>query len=148
MAIPKRLVLDTDIIIDHLRGKSANSLVSQLQDECALATTQINSFELYYGTYKSKNVRINLASVKGFLSTVAILEFDEPSAEKSGQVMAQLEVKGQSIDPRDLFIGCISLAHGYPLLTKNQRHLDRIPELLVLTPRDLDSTDADKRGVR
>jgi tRNA(fMet)-specific endonuclease VapC len=138
MAIPKRLVLDTDIIIDHLRGKGSSSLVSRLQDECALATTHFNSFELYYGAHKSKNVRVNLASVKGFLSTVSVLEFDEPSAEKSGQVLAQLETKGLSIDPRNLFIGCISLAHGYPLLTNNHRHLDRIPELLVLTPPDMD----------
>ncbi len=138
MAIPKRLVLDTDIIIDHLRGTSLSSLVSRLQDECALATTQVNSFELYYGAYKSKNVRVNLASVKGFLSTVTILEFDEAAAEKSGQVLAQLEAKGLAIDSRDLFIGCMSMAHGYPLLTNNHRHLDRIPELLVLTPSDLD----------
>ena len=138
MAIPKRLVLDTDIIIDHLRGKSASSLMGRLQDESSLATTQVNSFELYYGAYKSKNVRVNLASVKGFLSTVAVLDFDGPSAEKSGQVLAQLEAKRLAIDPRDLFIGCISLAHGYPLLTNNRRHLDRIPDLLVLTPPDLD----------
>jgi predicted nucleic acid-binding protein len=138
MAIPKRLVLDTDIIIDHLRGKSASSPLSRLQDECALATTQVNSFELYYRAYKSKNVKINLASVKGFLSTVTILEFDEASAEKSGQVLAQLETNGLAIDSRDLFIGCISMAHGYPLLTNNHGHLDRIPELLVLTPSDLD----------
>ena len=138
MAIPKRLVLDTDIIIDHLRGKSASSFMGRLQDESSLATTQVNSFELYYGAYKSKNLRVNLASVKGFLSTVAILDFDGPSAEKSGQVLAQLEAKRLAIDPRDLFIGCISLAHGYPLLTNNRRHLDKIPELLVITPPDLD----------
>jgi tRNA(fMet)-specific endonuclease VapC len=82
-------------------------------------------------------VRTNLASVKGFLSTIVVLEFNEQSAEKAGQFMAQLEAKGLAIDPRDLFIGCIALTHGYPLLTNNRRHLDRIPELLVLTPPDL-----------
>ena len=137
MAIPKRIVLDTDIIIDHLRGKAAASLVTRLQDEYELATTLINSFELYHGAYRSKNVRANLASVKGFLSTVTQLEFDEASAEKSGQVLAKLESDGLAIDPRDPFIGCTSRAHGYALLTNNHRHLDRIPELLVLTPSDL-----------
>jgi predicted nucleic acid-binding protein len=137
MAIPKRLVLDTDVIIEHLRGTTGPSLISRLQEEFTLATTLINSFELYYGAYKSKNPRTNLASVKGFLSTITSLEFDEPSAEKSGQVLAQLELKGRTIDPRDLFIGCISLAHGYPLLTRNRRHLERIPGLLVLTPSEL-----------
>jgi len=137
MAIPKRLVLDTDVIIEHLRGRTGPSLITRLQEKFALATTLINSFELYYGAYKSKNSRTNVASVKGFLSTITSLEFDEPSAERSGQVLAQLESKGRTIDPRDLFIGCISLAHGYPLLTRNHRHLERIPELLVLTPSEL-----------
>jgi predicted nucleic acid-binding protein len=137
MAIPKRLVLDTDVIIEHLRGKRDPSLIGRLQDETALATTRINSFELYYGAYKSKDSRVNLASVKGFLSTIATLEFDEPSAERSAQVLAQLESKGLTIDSRDLFIGCISLAHGYPMLTRNRRHLERIPGLLVITPSDL-----------
>jgi tRNA(fMet)-specific endonuclease VapC len=138
MAIPKRLALDTDVIVDHLRGKDT-SPISRIQDECELATTPVNSFELFYGAHKSKNVRTNLASVKGFLTTVGRLEFDDASADKSGQFMAQLEAEGTSVDPRDLFIGCIALTHGYPLLTNNRRHLDRIPELLVLTPADVSS---------
>lgn len=80
---------------------------------------------------------MNLASVKGFLSTIITLEFDELSAERSGQVLAQLESKGLTADSRDLFTGCISLAHGYPLLTRNRRHLERIPGLFVITPSDL-----------
>lgn len=50
---------------------------------------------------------MNLASVKGFLSTIITLEFDELSAERSGQVLAQLESKGLTVDSRDLFTGCI-----------------------------------------
>jgi predicted nucleic acid-binding protein len=57
--------------------------------------------------YESKNVRTNLASVKGFLSTIAVQEFNEQSAEKADQFMAQLEVKGPTVDASDLFIGCI-----------------------------------------
>jgi len=137
LAVPKRLVLDTDVIIDHLRGKAASSMVGRLEDDYGFATTPVNSFELYHGAYKTKNVRANLASVKGFLSTVMELDFDEASAEKAGQVLARLEADGLTIDPRDLFIGCIALTHGYPLVTNNKRHLERIPELLVLNPSDL-----------
>jgi tRNA(fMet)-specific endonuclease VapC len=136
MAIPKRLALDTDVIVDHLRGKAA-SLIPRIQDECELVTTPINCFELFHGAHKSKNAKVNLPSVKGFLSTIGRLEFDESAADRCGQVLAELEAKGTPIDPRDLFIGCISLTHGYPLLTSNRRHLDRIPELLVLTPSEL-----------
>ncbi len=137
MEIPKRIVLDSDIIIEHLRGGAASSIVRRLEEESELATTIINVFELYYGVYKSRNVGTNLASVKGFLSTVKVLELDEVSMEKSGQVLAQLEGRGGRIDARDLFIGCVSLTRGYPVLTNNRRHLQRIQDLLVLTPSDL-----------
>jgi tRNA(fMet)-specific endonuclease VapC len=110
--------------------------MERIQDECELATTPVNSFELFYGAHKSKNARVNLVAVKGFLSTLEKLEFDERAADKSGEVLARLEEKGVAIDSRDLFVGCTALAHGYPLLTNNKRHLDRIPELLVLTPSD------------
>lgn len=136
MATPKKLVLDTNVIIDHLRGREA-SLISFLQDRSELATTMINVFELYYGAYKSRNVAANLTSVKGFLSTIDLLEIDEASMERSGQVLASLEKRGLGIEPRDLFIGCVSAAQGYALLTRNRRHLERIPDLVTVTPSDL-----------
>ena len=137
MATPKKLVLDTDVIVDHLRGKDGGSLVRRLQKESQLATTMINAFELYYGAYKSKDVASNLASVKGFLSAIDVLDIDEPSMEEAGRVLAALEKKGTSIDSRDLFIGCVSVARGFALLTNNHRHLGRIPNLLVLTPAEI-----------
>jgi len=90
MAVPKRLVVDTDIAIDHPRGRDGSSV-----------------------------------------------EFDDSSAEKSGRVLAELESKGITLDPRDLLIGCISVSHGYPILTNNPKHFTKIPELLVIKPSDL-----------
>ena len=73
MEPPKRLVLDTNVIVDHLRGKGDLALMSLLQEKSELATTMVNAFELFYGAHKSNKVRANLASVKGFLSTVELL---------------------------------------------------------------------------
>ena len=140
MEPPKRLVLDTNVIVDHLRGKGDLALMSLLQEKSELATTMVNAFELFYGAHKSQKVRANLASVKGFLSTVELLELDEVSMEKSGKVLADLEKDGLGIDPRDLFIGCVSASRGYALLTNNRRHLERIEGLLVVTPSDIVGT--------
>lgn len=137
METPKRVVLDTDIIVDHLRGKAPRDLFRQLEEKSELATTVINAFELYYGAYKSRKTRTNLASVKGFLSTIAILEQDDASAEKAGQILAELEERGNPIDPRDLFIGCVALTRGFSVLTNNRRHLERVRDLLVLSPSDI-----------
>jgi predicted nucleic acid-binding protein len=136
MEIPKRVVLDTTVMIGHLRGKEPR-LINELQDRANLATTIVNAFELYHGSYRSREVRRNLSAVKGFLSTIDVLTMDDASAEKSGEILAELERKGTAIDPRDLFIGCISLKNGYAVLTDDREHFERVPELLVLTPSDL-----------
>src|SRR2546422_7409444 len=83
------------------------------------------------GAYQSREVRRNLSAVKGFLSTLEILTIDDSSAERSGEVLTKLEREGRTIDPRDLFIGCLAVENGHAVLTDNREHLERIPELLV-----------------
>lgn len=137
MEVPKRIVLDTTIMIGHLRKKRESHLITLLQHRAELATTIVNAFELYYGAYRSRNVKENLSGVKGFLSSIQVLMVDEASAEKAGEVLAHLEREGKAIDPKDLFIGCTAVKNGYAVLTNNREHFERIPELLVLTPTDI-----------
>ncbi len=138
MEVPKRLVLDTNVIVQHLRGKPKESeLISKLQETSDLATTIINSYELYFGAYKSRNSKINLGAAKGFLQSIEVLDFDDRCADKAGQVMAKLEGAGHVLDPRDIFIGTIALENGYSVLTRNVKHFERIPDLLVINPMDL-----------
>ena len=136
MEAPKRVVLDTVVLIKHLRGQ-LQGLMASLNGRSEIATTIVNAFELYYGAHKSKEVRKNLASAKGLLGSIDVLDFDDGAAEKSGQVLARLESIGLTLDPRDIFIGCIALENGYSVLTMNRRHLERIPDLLVIEPSDL-----------
>ena len=71
------LIVDTDILIDLLRKKDyAVSLMKKLEDEVELATSAINAFELYRGAYKSQNQEKNLASVKGLLNSLRMLNTD------------------------------------------------------------------------
>ncbi len=136
MEAPKRVVLDTDVIIKHLRGHLPK-LIAGLEETSEIATTRVNAFELYYGAYKSKDVEKNLNSTKGLLGTLAVLEFDERAAERSGQTLAHLEAEGATLDPRDIFIGCIALENGHAVLTMNRKHFERIPNLQVIEPSEL-----------
>jgi predicted nucleic acid-binding protein len=138
LEVPKRLILDSTIIIGLLRKKTEEvNLIRKLEDESELATTTISAFEIYYGAYKSKEVQRNFASAKGFLSTLELLAFDEDSAEMAGDVLAKLESEGKSIDVRDLFIGCIALRNGFTVLTNNKQHFQQIPNLHVVTPSEI-----------
>ena len=106
--------------------------MSTLESRAELATTIVNAFELYHGAYKSRDVRRNLSAVKGFLSTLEVLTLDDASAERSGEVLTKLRRQGKTIDPRDLFIGCVAVEKGFEVVTDNREHFERIPELLVL----------------
>ena len=141
LEVPKRVILDSTILIGVLRNKREEAeLIQELEAETELATTTINAFEVYYGAYKSKDVQRNLASAKGVLSTLELLTVDEASAETAGQVLAKLESEGQSIDVRDLFIGCVAVNNGFAVLTPNKQHFQRIPKLHVVTPSEIKSS--------
>ncbi|TMI23718.1 type II toxin-antitoxin system VapC family toxin [Candidatus Bathyarchaeota archaeon] len=137
LEIPKRLVLDTTVLIDHLRSKNRDTLASRLEGRAELATTIINRFELYYGAYKSKDVRRNLTSVKGVFSTLQVLSMTEGAAEQAGRLLAQLEAKGRPIESRDLFVGAIALEEGYAVLTDDLEHFERIPGVQVVEAKQL-----------
>jgi len=121
------LIVDTDILIDLLRKKDyAVSLIKRLEDEVELATSAINAFELYRGAYKSQSQEKNLASVKGLLNSLRMLNTDEDSMEIAGNITASLERNGNMIGIRDLLIASIALVNGFGVLTNNVRHFDRL----------------------
>ncbi len=89
------MIVDTDILIDLLREKDyAVSLIKKLEDEVELAISAINAFELYRGAYKSQNQEKNLASVKGLLNSLCMLNADEDSRGIAGAITARLERDG------------------------------------------------------
>ena len=130
------LIVDTDILIDLLRKKDyAVSLIKRLEDEVDLATSAINAFELYRGAYKSQSQEKNLASVKGLLNSLRMLNTDEDSMEIAGKITASLERNGNMIDIRDLLIASIALVNSSGVLTNNVRHFDRVKHLRVVAGR-------------
>lgn len=130
------LIIDTNILIDLLRKKDyAVSLMKKLEDEVELATSAINAFELYRGAYKSQNQEKNLASVKGLLNSLRMLNTDEDSMEIAGKITASLEREGNIIDIRDLFIASIALVNNFGVLTNNIRHFNKIKHLRVVGGR-------------
>ena len=128
------LIVDTDILIDLLRKKDyAVSLIKKLENGVELATSAINVFELYRGAYKSRNQEKNLASVKGLLNSLRILNTDEDSMEIAGKITASLERDGNLMDIRDLLIASIALVNGFGILTNNVRHFNKIKHLRVVS---------------
>jgi len=129
----RKVALDTDVLIDFLRGKDkAVRFIRNFKNKgVLLATTVINAFELYWGAYKFGGSRRTL-TVDKLLDKLTILTMTVHEAKVAGEEIAYLEKVGLPIDVRDLLIGIIARENGYSVATGNITHLSRIRGISIL----------------
>ena len=73
--------IDTDLLIFILRGKKeARKIVAELDEEAKGATTSINSFEIFFGAYKSERKEENLREATKLLKRLTVFPFDLSSS--------------------------------------------------------------------
>ena len=126
--------LDTDLLVAILRGDvEAGEKMRQLDEEGRNATTSINAFEVFYGAYKSKRRETNVEGSKRLLSRMDILSLDGGAAEKAGNLFADLELEGLSVEFRDVLIAASSIESHLTLVTRNKKHYERISGLSIET---------------
>lgn len=129
-----RLVIDTDVVIDHLRKKTG--VLNHVLANYTCALTAINLYELRSVPFLSDRQRQTLEDV---LKITDILPFNKPSAEQAAEVWNTLRAQGQLIGGQDVQIAGVCLASRLPILTRNTSHFKRVPNLVVLTPEDFAS---------
>jgi len=123
------ICLDTDVLIDFLRGKrKIVETIERLEEKHELLTTSINIFELYYGAYRTGKDR-NVKAVDELAERLEILKLTEQSAKISGEMLTELESDGRAIDFRDILIAGIVMENDVTLFTGNKRHFQRVKGL-------------------
>ena len=133
-----RFMLDTNLCIDLMRGKSAAAfkrLRSLAVDEAGIST--ITLAELRYGAAKSSRPAHHEALIVAFCAPLASAAFDAKASETYGNVRAALEVAGMPIGPLDTLIAAHGLALGATIVTANVREFQRVPGLAVENWRTL-----------
>lgn len=123
-----KYLADTDILIDHLRGKKKLD-PALLKDEVGISI--ITYGELLYGAEKSVNKEKTKQTVLDFIKNlpIAIIDLSEEIMQKYATVKAGLEKKGQRLDDFDLLIASTAMSDSLILLTRNIKHFSRIKEL-------------------
>jgi len=126
-----KYLLDTNIIVDHIRGKKAIQASLLEQGSGASIITQA---ELFYGAYKSTQPKKNLKIVKGVFVDleIEVIDLSEETISQYGKVKALLEKKGKRLDEFDLLIGATALTFKLTLVTRNTKHFNRIKNLKLL----------------
>lgn len=120
------IVVDTDVLIDALRGREpARSLVAEAIAAGRLATTTITVFELRSGADTSRT----RAAIDRLLAPLEVLAFDEAAATRAGDIRRALEAEGTPIGMADYLIAGICLSRSAALLTRNRSHFERVEGL-------------------
>ena len=124
------IIADSDVLIDFLRGhgEGARHVALELESR-SLATTAITSFEIRSGAHSTKQRK----SVDALLEAVIILPFGAEEARIAADIRIQLESHGQSIGMADYMIAAVCIANQGLLLTRNRKHFERIPDLVVIS---------------
>jgi predicted nucleic acid-binding protein len=121
--------LDTDILIDLLRGKErAVKYVESMSKRIRLVTTVISAFELYYGAYKYKR---DTEKLDEFLKSMEILPFTIIEAKKAAEIEANLESQGEVIGLKDVLISSIAISNNCTIVTGNVKHFNKIQDIKV-----------------
>jgi len=124
-------LLDTDILIYSLKGipKVIESFKSHADAPKAISV--ISYGELIYGANKSVHIASNLAKVHRLQEIFPIIDASKAILECFGTLKAQLSQKGVTVADFDLLIGSTAITLGHTLVTNNEKHFSKIPDLKI-----------------
>lgn len=125
-----RYMLDADTVSYALRGHGrvgTRLLEHQPSEVCISAITLA---ELNFGAEAKQSQKIR-RGIRRFTNDIAVVPFDEASAERFGVVAAALATRGQPIGLYDTLVAAQALSMGLTVITNNTRHFSRVPGLAV-----------------
>jgi tRNA(fMet)-specific endonuclease VapC len=127
-----RPVLDTDVLIDYLRGAGPGAtLLRSLGPTLSYRVTAIAAFELALGRSYARDPEPVHA-----LLAVECLPLSRAAALRAGSILRALREAGRTLDIRDALQAGICLETRATLVTRNVAHYSRVPGLRVLAPSD------------
>lgn len=113
-------LLDTDVLIDHLRGHRRLDLFDP-----AWKISVVTRCELFAGRNTHE------PSLQRTLELIDELPVDRVIAESAGRIRRTTQ-----LDIPDALIAATALEHGLPVMTRNRRHFERVANLIVCSPED------------
>ncbi len=128
-----RLSFDTSFLIDiqkerKLGGQGrAHDFLRHNQERIMLVSA------IAVGEFSEGFRASNDPALIRILSAFEVLDVDTQVSLLYGENARRLRESGQLIGSNDLWIGCSSVRHGVPLVTRNDQHFNRISGLVVLT---------------
>src|SRR5437867_2695969 len=113
-----RLLVDTNVAIELIR-RSANAR-QRLHPEATVYVPVVVLGELFHGAFNSNDVQKGLAEIEHLAASSKILVCDLGVCRWYGQIRNDLWRKGKPLPENDVWISATALAHGLPVVTRDQ----------------------------
>jgi predicted nucleic acid-binding protein len=125
---PQPLLIDTDVLIDYLRGRSeAISYVESLTAPLILSV--ITVAELYSGVREGEE----RAALDNFVSAFEVIPVNDEIAVQGGLYRRDYG-KSHNVGLADAIIAATAVSRGATLVTLNRKHFPMLPAALVFVP--------------
>ena len=122
-----KYLLDTTVIIDHLRGnKKVDSHLEEIGQRGDIAgCCCINIAETYAGMREKEKEKTDR-----FIRSLYYFEVTMQIAKLSGELRQKYTKKGKTLATTDVIIAATAITYGLTLITKNVKHYP-FPELEI-----------------
>jgi len=131
--LASRPVLDSDVLIDYLRGEGpGRDLIRSLARASGYRVTAVTAFELALGRSYAENPKPVHA-----LLAAPVLTLTRKAGLRGGGLLCDLRRRGVGIDVRDAMQAGICLETGASLVTRNIAHFERVHGLRLSHPAEL-----------
>lgn len=110
------ILVDTDVLIDFLRGKpQAREFLTELSEQSFLYCSVVTVAELYAGMREPER-----QATRALISGLIAVPLTQEIAEEAGRL--KRDAKGYALELDDCFIAATALAESAALATRNAKH--------------------------
>jgi predicted nucleic acid-binding protein len=132
------LLIDSTVFIAaERRAETADAVVAGLLErygDVEVALSVMSAGELVHGCWRADSAARRARRtefIEAILAAIPVVPLTLAIARLYGELDARLLTAGRRLPTSDLIIGCTALHRDDELVTRNPRHYDRIPGLVV-----------------
>lgn len=128
------VLIDTNVLSEVVRRKPTLAVIKSLRalrPEERFAS-EITRYELRAGASRlDDGGRLWQRIQQEVVPLVQWLPLDDAAALAAADIGASLKRRGEAVEATDLFIAATAMVHGFIVSTRNVRHFERVPGLVV-----------------
>ena len=127
----KRVLIDTNIYIEFLRGDENISNILSSADLIAFSVISIGEILSGFKIWGDEKKYLNELDQFLYSPRLLIYDIDSETSEFYAKIYNELRIAGNPIPANDMWIAALALQHGIKLLT-NDRHFTKVAGLFLI----------------